>query len=215
MSPVRITDMNGVVLDGGARTQGLPSFGMQDGQQIDRLCPELGVLTFNSAQRGPITAELVPAASAAADIASLETQILEDLRSFAASTEATMQPWLLEWEDQSWWGIAKSFFDGATNGIASWWEGEGDFWDRVWNWLSALPDAAADMWDSLSATARALWDNRHRIIELLEALGEGAVEAFEAGVEALKNALAAYRGWRKSPKPSANSSIKAPIGPAR
>lgn len=195
MTPVRITDSTGVVLDGTARTQGLPSLGLQDGQQIIApLRPGLGVLAFNSAQRGPITAELVPDAGAEAEIKSLEQQIIEELRVFAASMETAMEPWLLAWEDQGWWGIAQSFFDGAKKGLATWWEGEGDFWGGVWDWLSNLPDMAADAWESLSSTTRALWDNRHRIIELLEALGEGAVDTFEAGIEALKDALAAIPG---------------------
>lgn len=195
MAPVRITDSTGIVLDGGARTLGLPGLGLQDGQQdLTRLRPELGVLAFNSAQRGAITAALVAAPGADVEIKSLEEQIIGDLRGFAAGMETAMEPWLLAWEDQGWLGVAESFFEGAKKGLATWWEGEGEFWDGVWNWLSSLPEMAEDAWESLSSTARALWDNRHRIIELLEALGEGAVDAFEAGIEALKDALAAIPG---------------------
>ena len=56
MAPLRITDINGVALDGGARTQGLPSFGMQDGEEIDGVRPELGRFALNDAARGPMTA---------------------------------------------------------------------------------------------------------------------------------------------------------------
>ncbi|RMC30117.1 HNH endonuclease [Paracoccus alkanivorans] len=194
MAPLRITDMNGVVLDGGARTQGLPSFGMQDGQDIEGLRPELGRFNFNDAERGPITAELVPDPSAAAEIAQLEAEIIEALRAFAASMDTALQPWILAWEDSGWWGVAKSLFEGAKKGFTAWWEGEGEFWSAVGDWISSLPEMAGEAWDSLTASARALWENRDRIIQILRDLAEGSIEAFEAGIEALKDALAGIPG---------------------
>ncbi|RCW88300.1 polymorphic toxin type 15 domain-containing protein [Paracoccus lutimaris] len=195
MSPLRITDMNGkVVLDGGARTLGLPSFGMQDGQAISGVRPQLGTFTFNAATRGPASIALVGDPSADQQIKALEAQIIEDLRAFATSMETALQPWINEWNDQGWMGVVKTFFESARNGISQWWDGEGEFWAAVWDWLSKLPEVAEDAWDSLSSTTKALWENRARITELLEALSQGAVNSFEACIEALKNALAKLPG---------------------
>lgn len=194
LAPLRITDMDGVVLDGGAKTQGLPSFGMQDGQEIDGVRPELGRFAFNDAKRGPVTAELVADPSAADQIDDLSRQILEDLRAFTASMETALQPWILEWEDSGWWGAVKTFFSSAKKGLDAWLEGEGDFWASVWDWASSLPDQIGDAWDSMTATAKALWENRDQLIGLLKSLAEGAVEDFEKGMEALVRLLQAIPG---------------------
>lgn len=191
MAPLRIADAGGVLIDGDVRTQGLPSFGMQDGQAIGGVRPDLGRFDFNAAQRGPVSVALVPDGGAPAQIQDLEREIIEALRGFASEMETAMEPWLQEWNSSGWLGVAQRFFESAKKGLETWWDGEGDFWSGVWDWLSGLPDAAADAWDSLSSTTQALWNNRHRIVELLEALGEGAVDAFEAGIEALRDALAA------------------------
>ena len=194
MAPVWITDRSGVVLAGGARTQGLPSFGMQDGDEIDGVRPELGPLLFSDAVRGAVGAELRAEPDAAAQVASLEAQILEELRGFTASMETALQPWILAWEDQGWLGAAKVWFSGAKRGMSAWWEGEKDFWAAVGDWLSSLPAMLGDAWNSLSSAARALWDNKDRIVQLLQDLATGSVEAFQRGIEALKDALAAIPG---------------------
>ena len=50
MAPLRITDLDGVVVDGDIRTQGLPSFGMQDGDDaVPERRPELGHATYSDA----------------------------------------------------------------------------------------------------------------------------------------------------------------------
>ncbi|RMC37830.1 hypothetical protein C9E81_03605 [Paracoccus alkanivorans] len=194
MVPLRITDQDGVILDGGARTQGLPSFGMQDGQEIDGVRPELGRFAFNDAKRGTVTAELVADASAPAQIADLEAQIIEDLRAFAASMETALQPWVRDWEDSGWWGVVSSVWAGAKNGAIAWWEGEGEFWSAVWDWFAGLPEMAGEAWDSLTEGAKALWENKEQILRLLQDLAEGSVVAFRQGLEALGRALASIPG---------------------
>ena len=194
MAPLRITDMDGVVLDGGAKTQGLPSFGMQDGQEIDGVRPELGRFAFNDAKRGPVTAELVADPSAADQVKQLEAQIIEELRVFAASMETALQPWILAWEDNGWWGVVETLWEGAKRGATAWWEGEGDFWASVWDWFGNLPEMAGKAWDTLHDGAKALWENKEKILKLLQDLAEGSVEAFRRGLEALGNALASIPG---------------------
>ena len=88
-------------------------------------------------------------------------------------------------------GAIGTFFDGVQNGLTAWWEGEGEFWSAVGDWIAGLPDAIGDAWDDLSDGARALWDNRDRILETLQALAQGAVDTFEAGIEALARIVAA------------------------
>ncbi|MDP0930353.1 hypothetical protein Q0601_24570, partial [Paracoccus onubensis] len=186
IAPLRITDQDGVLTDGELHTQSLTSFGMQDGDDgVPGIYPELGRQTYNDAKRGAVTAELVQDPSAAAEITRLEAEIIEALRGFAASMETALEPWLLEWKRTGWLGAAKSLFTGAVEGVAAWWEGEGDLWASIWEWISSLPELASDAWDSMSAGAKALWENKDKILQILQDMAEGAAAAVRTGLEAL------------------------------
>jgi hypothetical protein len=194
MAPLLVEDSNGIVFNGDIQTQGLMSFGAQDGTDIEALREYLGRIEAEDAQRGPVTVALVAEPSAEEQARSLEQEIIADLRALAASMETSIQPWIEEWENSGWWGVLGSFLEGVKNGLTAWWEGEGEFWSAVGDWIANLPDMIGDAWDSMSESARALWENRHRIVELLQSLAEGAVDAFEQGMELLKDAVANIPG---------------------
>lgn len=190
MAPLRIEDLTGVIMDGGARTQGLPSFGLQDGQSIDGVRPELGYLEMNEGQRGPVSVMLIPDPAAEQEVANLEATILADIESFARSSETALIPWIDDWQNSSWWDLFSDFFEGVLTGLGNWWEGEGEFWSSVGDWISNLPEMVEAGWDNLTGAVQAMWENRHRIIGLLQSLAEGAVSAFQAGFEALRDVFA-------------------------
>ncbi|MBL3611022.1 polymorphic toxin type 15 domain-containing protein [Rhodovulum sulfidophilum] len=193
LQDLRVTDMNGVVFDGDIRTQGLLNFGTADGEVSDTdiaaLRDYLGSAEAADAQRGPLLVETIPDPAAAPQVADLERQILSDLRVFASRMETAIQPWIDDWERSGWFGALETFLGGLRDGAAAWVDGESEFWAGMWEWVSGLPDMLGEAWDDLSAGVRALWDNRHRIVELLQSLAEGAVDAFERGFAALLDAL--------------------------
>ena len=195
---LRVTDMNGIVFDGDLRTQGLLNFGASDGSvsedELAALREYLGSIEAADAQRGPLLVETVPDPGIDEQIAELEREILSDLRAFASRMETVIQPWIDEWQRSGWFGALGTFLEGLKNGVAAWVDGEGEFWAGMWEWVSGLPDMLGEGWDNLSAGVRALWENRHRIVELLQSLAEGAVDAFERGFEALLDVLEGLPG---------------------
>lgn len=56
---LRISDMNGVALDGGLHTNSLMSFGTEDGNDIEAIREYLGRAGYADVQRGPVTVETV------------------------------------------------------------------------------------------------------------------------------------------------------------
>ncbi|SFJ14553.1 polymorphic toxin type 15 domain-containing protein [Jannaschia pohangensis] len=196
LMPLRVQDANGIVFDGDIHTQGRLNFAQQDGDLLTQeLRDYLGRVEAEDAQRGGLLVETVVEESAEQQIADLEAQIIADLRGFAATMTTQIQPWIDEWEDSGWWGVVGTFFEGVKSGLTAWWEGEGDFWAAVGDWIMNLPDMLGDAWDSMSEGARALWDNnRAQIVGLLQSLAEGAVDAFERGIELLRDALANIPG---------------------
>ncbi|OLS47685.1 hypothetical protein BV379_04850 [Rhodovulum sulfidophilum] len=171
----------------------LLNFGTADGEVSDTdiaaLRDYLGSAEAADAQRGPLLVETIPDPAAAQQVADLERQILSDLRVFASRMETVIQPWIDDWERSGWFGALGTFLGGLRDGAAAWVDGESEFWAGMWEWVSGLPDMLGEAWDDLSAGVRALWDNRHRIVELLQSLAEGAVDAFERGFAALLDAL--------------------------
>lgn len=186
---LRISDMNGVALDGGLHTSSLMSFGTEDGNDIEAIREYLGRAGYADVRRGPVTVETVHEPSAEEQALALERRIIADLRAFAASMETSIQPWIDEWEDSGWWGLLGDFFEAVRKGAVAWWEGEGELWSAVGDWISNLPDMVGDIALSTFGMAQVLWDNRHRIIELLQNLANGAVDAFESGMEMLRDAI--------------------------
>lgn len=195
LADLRIEDMTGVIFDGDIRTQGLRNFGTRDGEvtqsQLTQMNSYLGTAEAYDAQRGPVSVATIADPSAAQQIADLERQILADLRAFATRMETTMRPWTDEWRSSGWWGAMGKFIESVQNGVEAWVEGEGEFWTAIGTWLKGLPDMIGEAWDSLSEGVRKLWENRDKIVDLLRALAEGAVDAFETGIEQL---LALLRG---------------------
>lgn len=186
---LRISDMNGIALNGGLHTYSLASFGTEDGNDIEAIREYLGSVGYSDVQRGPVTIETIPEPSAEEQALTLERQIITALRDFASSMETSIQPWIDEWERSGWWGLLGDFFEAVRNGIVAWWEGEGEFWSAVGDWISNLPEMLEDIAKSTFEMAAALWESRGQIVELLRNLANGAVDAFEAGMEMLANLL--------------------------
>ncbi|SFJ01631.1 polymorphic toxin type 15 domain-containing protein [Jannaschia pohangensis] len=197
-APLRVWDANGLVFDGDVQTQGLMHFGAADGEVSEATLAELraylGTVEAADAQRGGVEVELAADEAALQQAEALSRQIKADLRALAGRMETSLHPWIAEWENDGWWGAIGTFFDGVGQGLTAWWEGEGEFWSAVGDWIAGLPDAIGDAWDSMTEGARALWDNRHRIVELLQALATGAVRTFQQGFDAVARALAEIPG---------------------
>ncbi len=184
---VRVEYIDGEVIDAGGETLGTSSFGQEDGTVADAIRPDLGSFEGTAPHFGRVIARIEP--QAGPDPADLEAAIISDLEEFAGEMETAMGPWTIEWEESGWLGFLGSLWTGLQNGVSSWWEGEGDFWNAVGDWLYNLPEMIGDAWDSVSESAKALWDNRDQIFELLKNLGEGAIDAFESGIATLSAAL--------------------------
>ncbi len=187
LAPLRVEYTDGPVISDGGRTRALTTFGLQDGQPIQGVRPELGAYDDRAPRPGPLLARLVP--EGAGDPAALERQIIADLAAFARSMETAMQPWITEWESSGWWGLADRFWNSVSAGASAWWEGEGDFWASVGDWFENLPAMLGEAWNTLSSSAQALWDNRDKILGLLKDLAEGSVAAFEAGLEVIATVI--------------------------
>lgn len=194
--PVRVTDVDGGVIDEGGRTMGLSTFGLEDGQVIDPVRPQLGTQTYHCSQDGRVIVEIGPDPGGP-DPATLEAQIIADLQAFAAEMETAIQPWVQAWEDEGWWGLVGSFFEKTGEGLSAWWEGEGEFWATVWDWIGNLPDLAADAFEGAVTGARELWDRRGEILSLIQYLAEGSIDAFEDGLELLLDLVAAIPGMEE------------------
>lgn len=192
LAPLRVQYREGAVISEGGRTRALATFGLQDGEPIQSVLPEVGAYDDRAPEPGAITAHLVP--EDAGDPAALEEQIVAELAAFAQTMETAMQPWIIQWEADGWLGLFGSLWGSLKSGASAWWEGEGEFWGSVGEWLSNLPDMLGDAWDSLSESAKALWENRDQILALLQNLAEGSVAAFEAGLEAIARALQSIPG---------------------
>ncbi|NKX39210.1 hypothetical protein HGF13_06460 [Rhodobacteraceae bacterium R_SAG5] len=187
LAPLQVQYTDGALISEGGRTRALATFGLQDGEPIQGVLPEVGAYDDRAPEPGAITARLVP--EDVGDPAALEEQIISDLATLAQTMETAMQPWISDWKSDGWLGLFSSLWSNLKSGAAAWWEGEGDFWASVGKWLSNLPDMLGDAWESLSESAKALWENRDQILALLQDLAQGSVAAFETGLEALSNAL--------------------------
>lgn len=132
---------------------------------------------------------LVPEPDAQALIDDLEAQILADLRAFAQQMQTALQPWITEWEDSGWWGVLGTFFEAVQNGLVAWWEGEGDFWESAWEAITSIPDAVVSGVQAAGDAAVALWNNRDRIFELMQAFADGAIEQIEKLMTMLADAF--------------------------
>jgi hypothetical protein len=195
LAPLRVQLKDGPVICDGARTQALSSFGMQDGQPIQSVRPELGTHEDQAPEPGTLDAALVPENTG--DPVALERQIIADLTAFARTMETAMQPWIAQWEADGWLGLFGSMWTRFKAGAAAGGEGEGDFWASVGEWISNLPDMIGDAWDSLSESAKTLWENRDKIVGLLKNLADGAVASFEAGLEAVAELLQNIPGYEE------------------
>ena len=197
-APLLVEDANGIVFNGDISTLGLLNFGAQDGEigeeDLAAIREYLGTVEAADAQRGGVAVELISDEAALQEAQNLAEQIKADLRALAGRMETSLQPWITEWENDGWWGAIGTFFSGVRDGVTAWWEGEGEFWSAVRDWIAGLPEAIGDAWDSMTDGARALWENRHRLVEMLQDLAEGAVNAFEQGIEILAEILAAIPG---------------------
>ena len=186
-APLRIADRSGVIVDGGPKTLGLINFGMQDGQNINPVRPQLGTFRHPQAQLGPVAVALVPDASAKQTVRDLEKSINANLAAFAQQMQTSLTPWIKEWERSSWWGVLGDFFDAVGNGLVAWWDGEGDFWASAWEAIKSIPDAVVDGVVGASEAAVALWNSRDKIFELMQAFAEGAVDKIESILSGLVN----------------------------
>jgi Novel toxin 15 len=187
LAPLRVEYTDGAVVSDGGRTRALATFGLQDGQPIQSVRPELGAYNDRAPRSGVIAARLVP--QPVGDPVALERQIIADRDAFARTMETAMQPWITQWETRGWRGLFESLATSITTGFNSWMEDEGDFWSSLTTWASNLPNQIGEAWDSLSASAKALWNNRAQILALLQNLAEGSVAAFETGLAAIASAL--------------------------
>ena len=190
-----IKEVNGDFCDEGGRTKGLANFGLQDGQDIETVSPELGTHTFKAPQAAQIEVEVV--AQDFDSIKALEASIIGDLRQFKKDTIAELTPWQKEWEKSGYIGLVSTYYNGLWNGVSSWWEGESEFWSSVGNWLSDVPEMLEGAWNDLSEGAKGLWENKDRIIGLLESLATGHVHAFEEGMEALAEAFSSIPSMKE------------------
>lgn len=186
---LRIGDMSGIALDGGLHTNSLMSYGTEDGADIAAIREYLGTARYADVKRGPVTVETIPEPSAEEQALALERKIIAELKAFAASMETSIQPWIDEWENSGWWGLLGDFFDAIRKGLVAWWEGEGEFWSTVGDWISNLPEMVEDLAGATYDMTRALWESRGQVIELLQNLASGAVDAFEAGMRKLRDML--------------------------
>jgi hypothetical protein len=192
LSPLLVEYTDGGVLSQGGRTQGLATFGLQDGMPIQGVRPELGAYADRAPRAGGLQARLVP--EGGADPKVLEQQIIDDLVAFARTMETAMAPWNARWQSEGWTGLFTSLANSIQTGFQSWLDDEGDFWNSVTVWLGQLPDRLGAAWDSVSASAKALWENRDKIVDLLKSLAHGTVAEFERGIEAVSAALQAIPG---------------------
>lgn len=189
MAPLRVTDRDGVVLDGTARTQGLPSFGMQDGDEIDDVRPELGRFDVNDAARGPVTVELVPDPSAASEVDALSQQIKSVLNGFKSEMETALLPWITEWNEKGILSIPRAYRSGQIRGLSEWWEGEKDFWASVGGWISNAFKAAVNATVQAAQDLKAWYDDLpwygkisplgYWLVQQIGDLFESAVELWE------------------------------------
>lgn len=192
LAPLLVEYTNGSVISEGGRTRALATYGLQDGQSIQSVRPELGSYNDRAPNAGAIQARLVP--ENLGDPAALERQIIADIEAFYRTMRTSMQPWWDEWNARGWTGMLGSFAGNIGSGLESWWEGEGDFWKAVGNMIASLPELARDAWDTLTAGAKALWNNRGKILQLFKDLAEGSVAAFETGFAAVASALQGIPG---------------------
>lgn len=197
-APIHIQDSNGVLLagvEGGPSTLGLINFGAEDGQpNVPNLRPDLGTFTHPQVQRGGVEIRLMANPSAQANIARLETELIVELSDFAEQMQAVLQPWISEWQNSGWWGVINGFLESVGDGLVAWWEGEGEFWDSAWEAITNLPDMIVEGAEQLGDAAVALWNNKHRIFELLKAFAKGSIEEIENIMTALANALRSIPG---------------------
>lgn len=125
MADLRVEDMNGVVVDGDIRTQGLMNFGTLDGDvseaRLAELRDYLGTVEAADAQRGPLLVEIAPNPSAAQSATDLEAAILADLRALARQMQTAIQPWVTEWEARGVLGVFGTFIDSVKGGLVAWW----------------------------------------------------------------------------------------------
>jgi hypothetical protein len=186
---VRIEDSSGVVLPGdpgGPTTRDLAYYGLQDGDvAVPSRWAELGTFPSTPVQPGMVRASLVADPAAEERIRELEQSILLEISTFARSIESDLEPWIREWNDSGWWGVAEAFFEGILEGLTAWWEGEGDFWESVWEVIKSLPDAIVDGATALYDWSVELWNNRDKIFDLFKAFADGAVDVAETLLEAL------------------------------
>ncbi|MEM1233892.1 MAG: hypothetical protein AAGH70_07175 [Pseudomonadota bacterium] len=203
LARVEVEEVGGGVLDSGGRTKSLATFGREDGQAtVVPFRPDTGSHDYTADNIVPVRASLLPEGGSAAQVASLEQQIIEEIESFTASMQTALEPWITEWENSGWLGVVGSLFEGIGKGLAAWWEGEGEFWSSVGTWFSSLPDLIEGSWEKATDAAKALWRNRHQIWSLLEGLAQGSVERIERWLEALRDAFASIPSLVTSPRRS-------------
>ncbi|GFE48640.1 hypothetical protein So717_03930 [Roseobacter cerasinus] len=99
LAPLRVQYQEGAVISEGGRTRALATFGLQDGEQIQSVLPEVGAYDDRAPEPGAITAQLIP--EDAGDPAALEEQIVGELAAFAQTMETAMQPWIIQWESHA------------------------------------------------------------------------------------------------------------------
>ncbi len=194
LRPLLVEYTGGGTISEGGRTKALATFGLQDGQQINAVRPDLGSYADRAPRGGAITARLVP--EGGADPKAIEAQITAELAAFADDMAKAMKPWLDRWKDKGWIGLLESLATSIRTGATEWWKSESDFWSSIGTWLSNLPNEVGAAWDNISASAKALWNNNDKIMALLQNLAKGAVDAFEDGFEAFAAVLAAIPGFK-------------------
>lgn len=144
-APIRIADASGVVIDQTARTRGLPSYGVQDGDTETAALTELGRFQQAEVQRGRVDVDLVADSAGDAEADAAMQELGTALTRFRDTSLGALRPWVQKWEQDGILSIAEAQRDGVMRGLQSWWSSEADFWGGV---SSFAIQKAQEAWDA-------------------------------------------------------------------
>ena len=130
-APIRLADASGLVLDQTAKTRGLASYGVSDGDTATAPLDELGQFRQAEVKRGPVDVELVRDSSGDGEADAAMADLGAALTQFRDTSIGALQPWVRKWEQDGIWSIAEAQRDGIARGLEAWWNSESDFWGGV------------------------------------------------------------------------------------
>lgn len=211
-APIRIADAGGVVIDRTARTRGLASYGLTDGDAETAPLAELGRFRQAEVRPGRVDVDLVPERAGDAEADAAMAELGAALTRFRDSSIGALQPWVRQWEARGILSVAEAQRDGVIRGLQAWWSGESDFWGGVSQLAIRKAQEAADWygaqplhmrlspglllgswaWDRLSDAAQSVIGGAKDLIEHLPTImaalrnfATGIVDRIEAAVDSL------------------------------